>query len=44
MEKIVDSGDHVIFIGKILASYLNEEKKVLFNMGRVDGKRLFQEF
>lgn len=42
--KEVDSGDHIIFIGKILASYLNKDKKVLLNMKKVDGKRVFNEF
>jgi len=42
--KEVDSGDHVIFIGKVVASYINEEKKVLMSMGKVDGKRIFEEF
>ena len=40
----VDSGDHVIFIGKILASYVKKDKKVLLNMKKVDNKRIFEEF
>ncbi len=40
----VDSGDHIIFIGKILASYINKEKKILLNMKKENGKRLFEEF
>ncbi len=44
LEKEIDSGDHVIFIGKILNSYINEDKKVLLNMRKVGGKREFQEF
>lgn len=44
LEKEIDSGDHIIFIGKILASYLNKNKKVLLNIGRVKGKRVFREF
>ena len=44
LEKEVDSGDHIIFIGRILASYINEEKKILLNKGRIDGKRVFEEF
>ncbi|MFA5189055.1 MAG: flavin reductase family protein [Patescibacteria group bacterium] len=43
LEKEVDAGDHIIFIGKILASYVNSDKKVLLNMKKVDGKRIFQE-
>ena len=44
LEKEIDSGDHIIFIGKILNSYINEDKKVLLNMGKVGGKGEFQEF
>ena len=42
--KEIDSGDHIIFIGKILASYINKDKKVLLNMEKVDNKRIFKEF
>lgn len=42
--KEVDSGDHIIFIGKILASYVNKDKKVLLNMKKVEDKRVFEEF
>ena len=34
--KVVDSlrtGDHTIFVGRILAAYINEEKELLFNLG-----------
>lgn len=44
LEKEVDSGDHVIFIGRVLASYVGKGKKVLMNMGKVKGKRVFEEF
>ena len=40
----IDSGDHIIFIGKILASYLDKNKKILFNMRRIQDKRVFLEF
>jgi len=43
LEQEVDSGDHVIFIGGILASYVNKNKKVLFNMKYVNNERVFQE-
>ena len=43
LEKEVDAGDHIIFIGRILNSYVNPDKKVLLTMGKVDGKRIFQE-
>jgi len=42
--KEIDSGDHIIFIGKILAAYHNDKKKILMNMGKIDGKRIFKEF
>ena len=44
LRKEVDSGDHIIFIGEVLASYINEDKKVLLNLGKTDGKREFKEF
>ena len=44
LEEEVDSGDHIIFIGKVLASHINEDKKVLLNMGTFEGKRVFKEF
>ncbi|MBP3191199.1 flavin reductase family protein [Natronogracilivirga saccharolytica] len=40
----VDSGDHIIFIGKILAAYVRKGKKVLLNMESVGGERVFREF
>ena len=42
--KEVDSGDHIIFIGRIVASYVNKDKKVLINMQKIDGNRVFEEF
>ncbi|MFC1698086.1 flavin reductase family protein [Nanoarchaeota archaeon] len=42
--KEVEAGDHIIFIGEILASHINEDKKVLLNLGKVDGKRVFKEY
>lgn len=44
LEKEVDSGDHTIFIGKVLASYINRNKKVLLNMKKIGDKRIFEEF
>ncbi|MDP1834027.1 MAG: flavin reductase family protein [Candidatus Moranbacteria bacterium] len=44
LEKEVDSGDHIIFIGKILKSYVNQDKKVLLDMKKVDDIRVFEEF
>jgi flavin reductase (DIM6/NTAB) family NADH-FMN oxidoreductase RutF len=42
--KEVDSGDHIIFIGRVVAAQINRGKKVLFNMKKVDGIRVFEEF
>jgi len=42
--KKVNAGDHIIFIGKILASYINKSKKVLLNMKTIKKKRIFKEF
>jgi flavin reductase (DIM6/NTAB) family NADH-FMN oxidoreductase RutF len=39
-----DAGDHIIFLGEILASYINPDKKVLFNVKTVDGMRVFEEY
>lgn len=44
LEKEVDSGDHILFVGKVVASWVNEDKKVLINMGKKEAKRVFQEF
>lgn len=44
LEKELETGDHVIFVGKVLASYHNQNKKVLLNMGKKNNKRIFQEF
>ena len=40
----VKVADHHMFIGEIVASYINDGKKVLLNMKKVDGKRVFKEF
>lgn len=37
-------GDHIMFIGEILCSHINRDKKVLFNVKKVDGKRVFEEY
>lgn len=44
LENEVESGDHIIFIGNVVASHINKDKKVLFNIKKVDGKRVFGEF
>jgi len=40
----IETGDHIMFIGEVVAAHINEDKKVLLNMGKVDGKRTYQEF
>lgn len=42
--KEIDAGDHFIFIGEIVAAYLNPEKKILFNIKKVGQERVFAEF
>ena len=44
LEKEVDAGDHILFIGRILVSYIDDDKKMLFQVDKVDGKRFFEEF
>jgi flavin reductase (DIM6/NTAB) family NADH-FMN oxidoreductase RutF len=44
LAKEVSSGSHIIFIGRILAAYVNEDKEVLLNMKRTGGGRMFAEF
>jgi len=44
LEKEVDSGDHILFIGKVVSSWISDNKKVLINMGKKDNKRVFEEF
>lgn len=45
LEKEIEAGDHIIFIGKVVAWHHNPGKKVLFNMKKLpDGKRVFAEF
>lgn len=39
-----DAGDHIIFLGEILASYTSANKKVLFNVKTVNGERVFEEY
>jgi len=43
LENEIDAGDHIVFIGKILNSYINPEKKVLLNLRKVDNNRVFKE-
>ena len=43
VEREVDAGDHIIFIGKILNSYVNPGKKVLLSFGKVGDQRVFEE-
>jgi flavin reductase (DIM6/NTAB) family NADH-FMN oxidoreductase RutF len=44
LEREVEAGDHIIFIGRILASYADNEKKVLLNVRKVNGNYVFEEF
>ncbi len=42
--KEVNAGDHYLYIGEICAVHIDRDKKVLMNMGKKDGKRIFKEF
>lgn len=42
--KEVDSGDHLLFIGEVLAAHVNDKAGILINMGKKNGQRVFQEF
>lgn len=44
LENEVEAGDHIIFIGRILASHINRNKKVLLNMKKIGDERVFEEF
>jgi flavin reductase (DIM6/NTAB) family NADH-FMN oxidoreductase RutF len=44
LENMVEVGDHYLFIGRILAAHITKGKKVLLNMGKSDGERVFEEF
>ena len=41
--KEVDAGDHVIFVGKVLAAYINEDNGILVNFGMKNGNWVFKE-
>jgi len=44
LEKEVDVGDHLLFIGKVVAAYYDKSKKVLIYMRKREGKRVLEEF
>ncbi len=44
LQQEVPAGDHILFIGQVVAAYINPGRKILLNMGRQNGKRIFQEF
>jgi len=45
LKKEINLGDHMMFIGKIVAAYINPKKKgILLNMGKIKRKRIFKEF
>lgn len=43
LENEIESGDHIIFIGRILRSCINQNKKILFNLKKLEGRRIYQE-
>ena len=40
----IEVGDHILFIGEILASYINEDKDILYNLGVEGGARKYTAF
>lgn len=40
----IDIWNHIIFVWEVLTAYMSEDKKVLLNMGKINGKRIFEEF
>jgi flavin reductase (DIM6/NTAB) family NADH-FMN oxidoreductase RutF len=42
--KEINVGDNIMFIGKILAAYINPNKKILMVYKKVNGKRIYKEF
>jgi flavin reductase (DIM6/NTAB) family NADH-FMN oxidoreductase RutF len=44
LEKEVEAGDHIIFVGRVLAARVSKNKGVLMNMGWKEGERVFEEF
>jgi flavin reductase (DIM6/NTAB) family NADH-FMN oxidoreductase RutF len=43
VEGVLETGDHTVFSGEILSSYLSEEKKLLLSAGDGDGFRVVLE-
>jgi len=43
LEKEIDMGSSTLFLGKVLASHINEGKKMLFNYGKGYGEYIFKE-
>lgn len=39
----IDCGDHFLFIGEVLDSYINKGNKIMVNLGKKDSNRLYQE-
>ena len=46
LSKEIDVGDHIMFIGEIVASHYNDNlpNGMLFSVGKVNGKRIYAEF
>lgn len=44
LEKEIKTGNHFLFIGRVVAAYVNKDKKNLFYMGKKKGKYSFREF
>jgi flavin reductase (DIM6/NTAB) family NADH-FMN oxidoreductase RutF len=44
LHQIIETGDHDLFIGEILTSYIDEDKKILFDTERNGEERIYKEF
>ncbi|MBL7051853.1 MAG: flavin reductase family protein [Nanoarchaeota archaeon] len=45
VENEIEAGDHILFIGKVIEAYQDENKKILINLGRgKENLRIFKEF
>lgn len=43
LEKEIDSGDYLLFVGRVLTAHTNGYPGVLLSFGRVNGQRVFRE-
>ena len=44
LDKEIDAGNSTLFLGKVVASHINENNKTLYNFGKGYGEYLFKQF